>query len=236
MSPQRPDVQIFALQVYAIYIGFHIYFTFLASLFELSKLVIWFLSLLFLSRSFYAGLQPVLSLVGVTLKILPVPAILVSLFAMAGTSDSGEASSSQSQMSQADPDDIFLNIQRASSIIKSIYFGFYSLSKGEFIKNVKDLGNEIELKFVRDMVTAIVRRRTGFTGNTVERKKCDGLKENLASDIYLMFAFGEGSIQSLPKHILKSDGRSTSDQSSQTNIDSYFAQKDELNALRVELM
>ena len=51
-----------------------------------------------------------------------------------------------------------------------------------------------------------------------------------------MFAFGEGSIQSLPKHILKSDGRSTSDQSSQTNIDSYFAQKDELNALRVELM
>ena len=214
MSPQRPDVQIFALQVYAIYIGFHIYFKFLASLFELSKLVIWFLSLLFPSRSFYAGLQPVLSLVGVTLKILPVPAILVSLFAMAGTSDSGEASSSQSQISQADPDDIFLNIQRASSITKSIYFDFYSLSKGEFIKNVKDLGNEIELKFVRDMVTAIVRRRTGFTGNTVERKKCDGLKEKLASDIYLMFSFGEGSIQSLPKHILKSDGRSTSDQSS----------------------
>ena len=149
---------------------------------------------------------------------------------------SGEASSSQSQMAQADPDDIFLNIQRASSITKSIYFDFYSLSKGEFIRNVKDLGNEIELKFVRDMVTAIVRRRTGFTGNTVERKKCDGLKEKLASDIYLMFAFGEGSIQSLPKHILKSDGRSTSDQSSQTNIDSYFAQKDELNALRVELM
>ena len=179
MSPQRPDVQIFALQVYAIYIGFHIYFTFLASLFELSKLVSWFLSLLLPSRSFYAGLQPVLSLVGVTLKILPVPAILVSLFAMAGTSDSGEASSSQSQMSQADPDDIFLNIQRASSITKSIYFDFYSLSKGEFIRNVKDLGNEIELKFIRDMVTAIVRRRTGFTGNTVERKKCDGLKESL---------------------------------------------------------
>ena len=65
MSPQRPDVQIFALQVYAIYIGFHIYFTFLASLFELSKLVIWFLSLLLPSRSFYAGLQPVLSLVSI---------------------------------------------------------------------------------------------------------------------------------------------------------------------------
>ena len=153
LDPQRPDAQIFGLQVYAIYIRFHIYFTFLASLFELSKLVIWLLSLLFPSRSFYA----VLSLVGVTLKILPVPAILVSLFAMAGTSDSGEASSSQSQMSQADPDDIFLNIQRASSISKSIYFDFHSLSKGEFIKNVKDLGNEIELNFVRDMVTAIVR-------------------------------------------------------------------------------
>ena len=86
---------------------------------------------------------------------------------MAGTSDIGEASSSQSQMSQADPDDIFLNIQRAYSITKSIYFEFYSLSKGEFIRNVKDLGNEIELKFVRDMVTAIVRRRTGFTGSNV---------------------------------------------------------------------
>ena len=135
-----------------------------------------------------------------------------------------------------DPDDIFLNIQRASSITKSIYFDFYNLSKGEFIRNVKDLGNEIELKFVRDIVTAIVRRRIGFTANTVERKNCDGLRGKLASDIYLMFAFGEGSIQSLPKHILKSDGRSTSDRSSQTNIDSYFAQKDELNALKVELM
>ena len=50
------------------------------------------------------------------------------------------------------------------------------------------------------MVTAIIRRRTGFTGNTVEGKKCDGLKEKLACDIYLMFSFGEGSIQSLPKH------------------------------------
>ena len=48
--------------------------------------------------------------------------------------------------------------------------------------------------------------------------------------------FREGSIQSLPKHILKSDGKSIADQSSQTNIDSYIAQKDELNALRVELM
>ena len=86
------------------------------------------------------------------------------------------------------------------------------------------------------MITAIVRCRTGFTGITVERKKYDGLREKLANDTYLMFAFGEGSIQSLPKHILKSDGRSTSDQGTQSNIDSYFAQKDELNALRVELM
>ena len=70
------------------------------------------------------------------------------------------------------------------------------------------------------MVATIVRRRTGFTGNTVERKKCDGLREKLANDIYLMFAFGEGSIQSLPKYILKFDGKSTSNQSSQTNIDS----------------
>ena len=155
---------------------------------------------------------------------------------MALTSDSSKALSSQSQMSQADPDDTFLNIQHASSITKSIYFDFYSLSKGEFIRNVKDLGNEIELKFVCDMVTAIVRCRTGFTGNTAECKKCDGLKETLVSDIYLMFAFGEGCIQSLPKYILKSDGKSTSDQSSQTNIDSYFAQKDELNELRFELM
>ena len=38
MSPQRLDVQIFVLQVYAIYIGFHIYFTFLTSLVVLSKL------------------------------------------------------------------------------------------------------------------------------------------------------------------------------------------------------
>ena len=51
-----------------------------------------------------------------------------------------------------------------------------------------------------------------------------------------MLAFDERSTQSIPKHILKSDGKSTADQISQTNIHSYFAQKDELNALRVELM
>ena len=36
-------------------------------------------------------------------------------------------------------------------------------------------------------------------------------------------------VQYLPKYILKSDGKSTADQSPQTNIDSCFAQKDELN-------
>ena len=119
---------------------------------------------------------------------------------MAGTSDSGEALSSQSQMSQADPDDIFLNIQRASSITKSIYFGFYSLSKGEFIRNVKDLGNEIELKYIREMVTAIVRRRTGFTGNTVERKKCDGFREKIMCGLIIVLII---LAYISPRHVLE---------------------------------
>ena len=50
-----------------------------------------------------------------------------------------------------------------------------------------------------------------------------------------MFDFGEGSIRSLPNHMLKSDGKSSVGQSSQTNIESYFAHKDELTALMVEL-
>ena len=73
---------------------------------------------------------------------------------MGGTADSGEVSSSQSQESQLDT---VLNIQYASSIVNSIYFDFYSLSKVDFIKNVRDLRNEVELTtFVRDMITAIV--------------------------------------------------------------------------------
>ena len=72
------------------------------------------------------------------------------------------------------------------------------------------------------MVT-IVLRRTGSTENTVELKKSKRLK--LAIDIYLLFAFDKGSIHSLPKHMLKSDAKSSIDQGSQTSIDSHFAHK-----------
>ena len=61
--------------------------------------------------------------------------------------------------SQEPLDDIFLNIQSATILVKNIYYDYFSLSKAEFLKNIEGLANELELRYVRDMMFAITRRR-----------------------------------------------------------------------------
>ena len=39
--------------------------------------------------------------------------------------------------------DTFLILQRATTIVKNIYFDYYALSKADFLKNVEGLGNEM---------------------------------------------------------------------------------------------
>ena len=54
-----------------------------------------------------------------------------------------------------------------------------------------------------------VKRRiaSGHLGPLVERKSGD-LKEKLLKDVYNLYLFGEGTITSLPKNMLKTDTNS----------------------------
>ena len=65
----------------------------------------------------------------------------------------------------------------------------------------------LELRYVRDMLFAITKRKKGLSTNIqiVERKNspADGLKDKLIKDVYDIYAFSEGSVKSLPKNLLK---------------------------------
>ena len=65
----------------------------------------------------------------------------------------------------------------------------------------------LELKYVRDMLFAITKRKKGLSTSIqiVERKNspADGLKDKLIKDVCHIYAFSEGSVKSLPKNLLK---------------------------------
>ena len=85
----------------------------------------------------------------------------------------------------------------------------------------------------------MVRRRLKQAlGPLVERKSGANVKENLLKDIYNIYSLGEGSIQSLPKNMIKIDNKSQS-QSVQTDSclsNTIFALKLDLDTLRAELL
>ena len=85
----------------------------------------------------------------------------------------------------------------------------------------------------------MVRRRLKQAlGPLVERKSGANVKENLLKDIYNIYSLGEGSIQSLPKNMIKIDNKSQS-QSVQTDSclsNTIFASKLDLDTLRAELL
>ena len=96
-----------------------------------------------------------------------------------------------------------------------------------------------ELRYVRDLVVSVVRRRLKQAlGPLLERKSGANVKENLLKDIYNIYSLGEGSIQNLPKNMIKIDNKSQS-QSVQTDSclsNTIFASKLDLDTLRVELL
>ena len=139
----------------------------------------------------------------------------------------------------ADPDDDFLVIQRATNAVSIIYNDLFSYSRSEFINYLSVNYNIKELRYVRDLVVSVVRRRLKQAlGPLVERKSGANVKENLLKDIYNIYSLGEGSIQSLPKNMIKIDNKSQS-QSVQTDSclsNTIFASKLDLDTLRAELL
>ena len=86
-----------------------------------------------------------------------------------------------------------------------IYHELFSLSKSGFIEALHDLGGRHELRYVRDMIFVTVRRRHNLSkaGHLINRTNSDNLKEKHIKDIYILFAFGEGTVKSIPKSLLK---------------------------------
>ena len=133
---------------------------------------------------------------------------------MAGTSNvaadldssSNFSASSQDESSNGSSDDTFLAIQRATSTVGKIYNDFFALSRGDFFSCLSKYCNCYELRYLRDMMVSIVKRKVKQSVRPlVEHKGGSNLKDNLLKDMYNLYLFEKGSIQSLPRNMIKCD-------------------------------
>ena len=90
------------------------------------------------------------------------------------------------------------------------------------------------------MVNSIVKRKIGNKnlGRLTKRRSGTNVKNNLLKDIYNLYSLGEGSIESLPKHMIRSD---TKFQHQEVQTDSclsntLFASKAEAEAVKNDLL
>ena len=150
-----------------------------------------------------------------TLFLVAILRLFVSLNAMAGNSVGVEdceihvhdtsLPSTSSQDTVECSLDIISTIQRTTRLVVQIYHELFSLSENDFIDALHDLGNIHELRYVRDMIFGTVRRRHNLSkaGHLINRTDSDSLKEKLIKGIYTLLAFGEGTVKSIPKSLLK---------------------------------
>ena len=154
-------------------------------------------------------------------------------------------------------EDIFLTLQRATSSIGMIYNDVFDKPEADFAASLSDYYTPDELRYARDMITAIVKRKTKkAVGPLTERRSGSNLKENLLRDIYCLYSYGEGAINDLPKNMTKCDLNDLNDlndlpknmtkcdpkfssQGIQTDSclsDTLFASKSDLDNLKAELL
>ena len=105
-----------------------------------------------------------------------------------------------------------------------------------FISELSELCCVAELRYVRDMVFCIVKRKLGQSnlGSLIERRSGANVKDNLLKDIYNLFSLGEKSIDALPKNMIRSDNRFCS-QEVQTDAclsNTLFATKSDVEELK----
>ena len=101
-----------------------------------------------------------------------------------------------------------------------------------------EAGTEDVLRYVRDMIFAMVRRKLRWHNDSclIERRNCSTLKEKLAKDIHDIFSLGEGGISSLPKSLFKPENQSHRDQSCQTNPIYGYASTEDLENVKNDLL
>ena len=121
------------------------------------------------------------------------------------------------------------------SKIKTEYF---ALSKVGFFSSLSDCCDIEDLRYVRDMLVSIVKRKLKQTvGPLIEPKSGANFKENLVKDIYSLYSLGEGVIQCLPKQIIKCGSRFVSEgvQTDNCLSNTVFASISDLQAVKSEL-
>ena len=185
------------------------------------------------------GLRP-------TLLLATILKLFVSLNAMAGNSVGVEDckihvhdSSLPSTSSQDNVEsnlNILSTIQGATKLMVQIYHELFTLSKNDFIKALHDLGSIHELRYVRDMIFATIRRRHDLSKayHLINRSNSDNLKEKLIKDIYTLFAFGEGTVKSMPKSLLKPPDLAIAETRSDVvcDVSQTYATKSELETVK----
>ena len=134
--------------------------------------------------------------------------------------------------------DIFLTIQSATTTVSKIYTEYFALSKVDFSSSLLDRCDIEDLRYVRDMLVSIVKRKLKQTvGPLIERKSGNNLKENLVKDIYSLYSLGEGAIPCLPKQMIKCDSRFVSEgvQTDNCLSNTVFASISDLETVKSEL-
>ena len=64
---------------------------------------------------------------------------------------------SQELLPSQEADDIFLTVQRATFAISKIYNDLFAKSRADFVSDLSELCSTSELRFVRDMLAALVK-------------------------------------------------------------------------------
>ena len=98
---------------------------------------------------------------------------------------------SQELLPSQEADDTFLTIQRATFAVSKIYNDLFAKSRADFVSELSELCSTSELRFVRDMMAAVVKRKLGQCniGNLIERRGTN-VKDNLLKDTYNLYSLG----------------------------------------------
>ena len=146
----------------------------------------------------------------------------------------------QELFSSPEPEDIFRTVQRSTFAVGKIYNDLFANSRSDFISELSELCCVAELRYVRDMVFCIVKRKLGQSnlGSLIERRSGANVKDNLLKDIYNLYSLGEKSIDALPKNMIRSDTRFCS-QEVQTDTclsNTLFATKSDVEELKNDFL
>ena len=116
--------------------------------------------------------------------------------------------------------------------MKARYQDDAMLPKADFVTKYTEEYDEHCLRFMRDILYGIVKRRKGvLLPILAERKQSDGIRDKLVKDLYDIFTYGEGVRESLPKTLFSSSSRHVENSTTKQNAEETvnLTQQQEMN-------